>query len=372
MSSGYSEPDPEAIDYYSRLGVPVSAEPEDIEEHAKQYRAEIEHEGGNKAANFRDALEVLTNQESYNNYKTLHKRFGSVKIATKAYEKWKAQGKPESPGTWMPPKEIVEEMEDPTKATPEDGSTTDTEQPDQTERRGRRGSRGEAGSNQTQQNQKEKQKQQELEPGNPNHPASAVNMEDRNEQKNPAEGINDPPGELFTSRYLIKSTQSISNIVPKNIQEKFRKITISDALISKICEPTKKVRAGYWAIFVPVLFFSTISIISLATGGSGGIGGSLRSLIGWIVVPAVSGAIVEDAEVISNPLRSSVLVVAASSGLAILFATVAGGLISVPFAVVAGTGGSGVGTAIGMGIGQSFVTPILFGILAAIVAGVRL
>jgi hypothetical protein len=379
MSSGYTDPEPGAVDYYSRLGVPTSAEPEDIEDHVKKHRAKIEHEGGDAAANFRDALKVLTDNEKYNNYKTFHKRFGSAEIATRAYEKWQAQNRPEPPETWMPPKEIVEEMDDPTEAAPADGSTTDAEQPDQADRRGQRGGRGKAGgrgeAGGKQKSEGEQKTREKIEPGNPNHPASSVNTDQRKEQSAPSGqsgSKKSPPGELSTSRYLIKLKDKSIDILPTKYKSKTKIFTIQLGLIKRICTQTEKVKSGYWTIFTLVLLTSTTALLSIAAGGSaGGILG-VKNMFALAAVPVVSGAIVEDYDELDNPLFASVSVVTISGGLAALYATVIGGIVSIPVAVAVGGGGSAAGTAIGTILATSITTPISYGILAAIVAGIRL
>jgi len=118
MSEGYRDPDPKAADYYTRLGVPTTATPAEIEEHADKHRAEIQTKDDDIIIRWEDAYEVLTDQEIYEEYETFVREFDDIGFATDVYESWDAEGKPRSPEAYI--RMITEEDE------------TETEQPEPT------------------------------------------------------------------------------------------------------------------------------------------------------------------------------------------------------------------------------------------------
>lgn len=374
MTENYQEPDPDATDYYTRLGVPTTASPGDVEEHADEYRAEIQTKDDEIIIQWEQAYDVLTNEETYEEYKTFVQKFDDVEHATTVYEGWDAEGKPGSPEAYI--QMLTDEEE------------TETEQPDPTPdqsggrgreagrgeagSRGRRGGRGEAGSRGETRSQQEEREStggapepaRDGEPGNPHHPASAATSEYRDTESTPVEGAVGPPPESRLTSYLFDARNFALNTVPQNIVDRAVALPIPSGLVPRLFGSTDRIRMSYWLLFPTFFITSLLATVGLAIGGTGGLGGGLRALFGLVGAVVVGRVVVEDADTLEHPLGAAAGVVCVAAGVGVLYAAIIGSVLALPIvAVTSGNFSLLADTFVG-GLGQTFSSAILFGLVS--------
>lgn len=103
--------------------------------------------------------------------------------------------------------------------------------------------------------------------------------------------------------------------------------------------------------------------MSLATGGTGGLGGGLRALFGLIGAVVVGRVVVEDADTMEHPLAAAAGVVCVAAGVGVLYAAVVGSVLALPIvAATSGNFGLLANTLVG-GLGQTFSSAIVFGLV---------
>ncbi len=100
----FSTPNINAEDYYERLGVPSSADSDDVGNHTKKYVAQFkpelsDHDNADERwKRFNTARQTLNSPDSKDDYDTFRERFGPGQ-ATEAYETWQANDALGSPET---------------------------------------------------------------------------------------------------------------------------------------------------------------------------------------------------------------------------------------------------------------------------------
>lgn len=263
MPDEYQEPKPDAADYYTRLGVPTTASPTDIHDHADEDRPKIHtREDEDIIIKWEDAFETLTDEESYEKYETFVQECDDVGNATDLYESWDREGEP------VPPKDYIEEFT---------GDGTEAEQPDPTPdqsdgrgreagrgeagSRGRRGGRGEAGSRGETGSQPEERESRDGapnpardgEPGNPHHPASAATSDQRDTESTPVEGAVGPPTETRLTPYLFDARDFVLDTVPQNVVNCAVTLPVPSRLVPRLFGSTDRIRMSYWLLF-PTFF----------------------------------------------------------------------------------------------------------------------
>lgn len=368
MTEEYQDPDPDATDYYTRLGVPITASPTDIEEHADKDRAEIQTKDDDIIIQWEEAYEVLTNEDSYEEYRTFVQEFDDVESATTVYEDWVNNNKPRSPEAYiqMLTDEDEAETEQPDPTPDQSGGRGREAGRGEAGGRGRRSGRGEAGSQQeeTESTGDAPEPARDGEPGNPNHPASAATMEHRDTESTPVEGAVGPPPESRLTPYLFDTRDFVLDTVPENIADRAVALPIPSRLVPRLFGSTDRIRLSYWLLFPTFFVTSLLATVGLATGGAGGLGGGLRALFGLAGAVVVGRVVVEDADTLDHPLAAAAGVVCVAAGVGVLYAAVIGSVLALPIvAATSGNFGLLADTLVG-GVGQTVSSAILFGLVS--------